>query len=314
MLEFFTVTDVGMNQGANILLKKERYIPIVFSCDDNYIQHLYCALTSLFRKKHTLDKIKIFILTDSIKQENQNLLTKLCTKYDSDISFIKLDKDTFKNCPLTASCPHISIATYYRFVLPSVIPEDVNKILYLDCDITIQKSLYELYNIDIEDYYFAGVQDILYNENSKRLELAKYCNAGVMLINLRKWREENVEKRLFDWAKNNIDLIKWQDQDTINFVLQSGILYLDKIWNAQVGQYKACYEEGFNKIANKAGIIHYIGQEKPWDKKCTSPVKLPYFISLLHTPYANKIPSYITSFYISLIKRLLTVWKISFEV
>ena len=265
-------------------------ISVVFSCDDNYFQHLYCAIVSMICNKKDSDIISIYILIENLCDKNKKLLQELCDTNNIGLCFVKVRGEDFKACPITQYCSHISIATYYRFVLARILPK-LDKVLYLDCDITIQGSLRELFDTDIEDFYFGAVKDILFESNTERLGIKKYCNAGIMLINLKKWREENIEFRLFDWMTQNIRKIKWVDQDVLNCVLQDKIKYIDKKWNAQVGQYKLC--EDFNKMGKEAKILHHIAMDKPWSNICNSPLKFVYFKYLLKTPYAYKVPVYI---------------------
>ena len=267
-------------------------IPVAFSCDDNYTKHLYCAITSIISNKDVSDEFVFYVLIDTLNDSNKKALEGLCDKYGIEINFIKINKEDFKNCPITKSCPHISIATYYRFILPSVL-QNLDKLIYLDCDITVQKSIRELYDIDISDYYFGAVKDILFSESTKRLNVEKYCNAGIMLINLKKWREEDIEQKLFDWAKNNIDKIKCVDQDVLNYVMQDGIKYIDLKFNCQVGSYDVCYKEGFNQNAKNACILHHIGVEKPWSRQCKSPLRFQYYKYLLKTPYKACVFEYL---------------------
>ena len=266
-------------------------IPVVFSCDDKYCQHLYCAIKSIAINKIYTDKLHIYILSSKMNDKNRKRLNNLCESSGMQLSFIKVNEEDFCHCPQTEICKHISVATYYRFLLASLL-NNLDKVLYLDCDITVKSSLSDLYNINIADKYFGAVQDILYKDSSERMNLEKYCNAGVMLINLKKWREDGVEEKFFDYVNTNQDLILWQDQDVLNDVLQNGICYIDKIWNAQVGQYELCYTSGFNELAKQSKIVHHIGFAKPWDWNCLSPQRNIYFKYLLHTPYGWKVPFY----------------------
>lgn len=235
-------------------------INICFSCDNNYAKHLCCTIKSLVESND--EYFNIIILDGGINTKTQQYI-KLLAGEKSTIEFIKLDNEKFKNCPLTQETFHInSLSTYYRFLLASICNWD--KILYLDCDIIINKSIKEFYNTNIDDYYFAGVEDILSVENCERLGLNKYCNAGVMLINLALWRKDNIETKLFDWCINNKEKIKWQDQDVLNVVLQEKIKYVDDIYNAQVAEGEFARIKYFNSIADKAAIIHYVTCFKPW--------------------------------------------------
>lgn len=269
----------------------KKYIPIVFSCNNNYALHLCCAITSILENANKEDFFFIYIINTkkNLNYINKKLLAKLQRK-NCNISFLTIDNNRFVEMPITGCCKHISIETYYRYILPELLPM-YNKILYLDCDITVQKSLNEIYNQDIEEYYIGGVEDILLKENSQRLNLTKYCNAGVLLVNLKKWREENIQNKLIEYTHNNIEKIVWQDQDVINIVLQDGIKYFDKIWNTQVGDYKHSPNKS-NSTAKKAAIIHHIGVNKPWLLGSKSTYKSLYFTYLNKMGWEYKFVKY----------------------
>ena len=209
--------------------------------------------------------------------------------------------------PLTKECPHISIAMYYRYSLAELLP-NLDKVIYLDSDLNVLTSLKALFNTDIADSYFGGVEDIFVQKNTERLGINKYCNSGVILINLKKWRDENIQEKLYKFTIENKDRLVYPDQDVLNTVLQEGIKYIDKKWNAQVGEYKVCYDTGFNELGKEAYIIHHIGQDKPWLLKSKSPFKGVYFKYLENTPFRNyKIKTYIIQF----LEEILSIKKTS---
>lgn len=128
----------------------------------------------------------------------------------------------------------------------------------------VESSLADLYNTDIDDFFVAGVRDVFEKDNCERLDLKKYINAGVMLINLDFWRRANIQERLFSWCNDNCEIIKWQDQDVINSVLQDGIKYLPNIYNTQVSKADFGEIKIFRDVLKDAKIIHFIGYLKPW--------------------------------------------------
>lgn len=266
-------------------------IPVVLACDNNYAQHLAVTISSILKNKNKNEKFDFYIVNSDLLLKNKEKLLKLKKEKDCNISFIEIDKETFKECPLTVDCPHISITTYYRYLLSDLF-KDIDKILYLDCDLVVTSSLSELYNTNIEDYYFAGVADILSHKIVSRLGLKKYCNAGVMLINLKKWRENNISNKLFEWTFNNLDKIQYQDQDVINVVMQDGIKYLPREWNNQVGMEQHFYDYGYNESAKNAKIIHFIGGTKPWHISCVSAGWWLYFKYLFFTEWRLFILKY----------------------
>ena len=280
----------SLKEQENLSLSPKTTIPIVFACDDNYAQHLCVCIASILTNKKPDEQISIYVLDNGITEESKQKIISLNSISPFDIEFMPIDITRFDKCPITDSCKHISVATYFRFILPEILP-NVDKILYLDCDICVTTSLYELYNTDIEEHYAAVVQDILDKESCERLNLDRYFNAGVMLINLKKWREDNIEEKLFEYCEKFHRKIVWVDQDVLNVILQDKLLFVDKKWNAQTSECANTYD--FNKIAkNTPGIAHFISYKKPWSKVNNSPNKKIYFKYLRLTPWKKQLALY----------------------
>ena len=243
-------------------------------------------------------RFDFYIINSGLNNNTQSKINTFSKSGKCSVNFIYVDKDMFKDCPLTAECKHISIATYYRFKLPDLLPS-LDKVLYLDCDINVLTNLKELYNIEVDDKYCALAEDVVTDESMARLGLKEYYNTGVMLANLKKWREDNISVKLFEYAKNNRDKIVWVDQDVINVIMAGKIKRLENRWNAQVSEYDI--SRIYNAIALKGScIVHYIGDKKPWNgTRC--PLKNVYLKYLLMTPYWYKaIPVVLKQLYLQL--------------
>lgn len=259
-------------------------IPVCFASDNNYFMPLYVAIYSLLKNKNINDFYKINVIDGGIAENNKQMLIHLMKKFNAEIKFVKIDVNRFQQCPIEEH-QHISLATYYRYLLPSLFPE-YDKIIYLDCDLIVRCSLCDLFKTNIENNYIGGVIDIIYKENTERLNLEKYVNAGVLLINLKKWRQENIEQQLFDYTINNRKNIVWWDQDVLNVVLQNGIIYIDKKWNLQTTPY--CIDTDYKKYLKQnsnTAIIHYVSNDKPWQWKTQQPLRKEFFRILRKTPF-----------------------------
>lgn len=258
-------------------------IPVCFSADSNYFKPLYVAILSLLINKNIDDFYEINIIDGGILDKDKILLEKLKDKYDFSLHFLKIDKEKFLNFS-NENMQHISIATYYRYLLPELLP-DYNKVIYLDCDMVVCKSLQPLFNIELENNYFAGVIDILVKENTERLNLEKYVNAGVLLVNLKKWREIDATKYLFEYTLNNKDKIVWWDQDVLNTVLQDGIMYIPEKWNLQTSSFVDRNYKKYFKQQKDIAIIHFITSDKPWLFASRQQLKKYFYKVLKKTPF-----------------------------
>lgn len=269
-------------------------INICLSSDNNYAQHLAVTIASILKNKKEADEFSFLILDGDISDEHKAKISSLKSIHDFDIEFVKVDNSLFANCPIQ-DWTHLSIVTYYRLVLPVIKPE-WDKIIYLDCDIVVRDSLQDLFNLDISGKYFASVKDISAAKHAKRLGLKTYCNTGVMLIDAKKWREDNITEKLFNWIEINNEKIVLHDQDILNAALENNIEYLDDKWNTLY--LTRALDENMEKWSS-ATIIHYIDKKKPWlwynsdifSKEYRTYLKLTPYKNYLFKFYTQKMPS-----------------------
>lgn len=264
-------------------IDKKETIHVVLASDDNYMKHLYVTAQSIL--DNTKSCIHFHILSNSYPVE----LNKICknSRTNSIISFYDMKKVDLSNLPSTIN--YISLATYYRLLLPILLSKEITKVLYLDVDLIVRQDIQELYSLNIEDYFAAAAIDELDIFQCKRLKLSKYFNAGVVLFNLKKIREENCLNKFFEIAKR--DDIKFQDQDILNITFADNWLTIDIKWNpGSVLFHPDIYCDTSESIANirraahNPAILHFTGEYKPWQFTCCHPYKLEYLKYLLKTP------------------------------
>lgn len=232
------------------------------------------AMVSILKTSAPNDEIHFFILCNAISNEQKEYLQQLRKFKDFKLSCIDLDMKEFQNFP--AGGAHITNTTYFRYKIAELCP-DIDKIIYLDCDIIVKQSLAELFKQDLTNYYVAGVEDVGYyywkNYNPQFIyKEGFYINAGMLLINLDQWRTNNLFHKLVDFTIQNAKKIAIGDQDVINQVCFGKIKPLDYKWNVQDSFYRAKPERAANPNCNKIikaakhpAIIHYTQAKKPWN-------------------------------------------------
>ena len=183
---------------------------VVFASDNNYVPFLGTSIVSLIRNNQDdFDKINIFILDDGITSDNKKRLKKLINNPNHILIFIKTKDLTDLEVNVVGLDRNFntnSITNYSRLFIASLLPKNIDKIIYLDCDTLIVDSFKELWNTNIDNYYCGAVLDvtntIVKNYLGFQLEDA-YINSGFLLINLKKWRENNVEKKFIHFMIKN---------------------------------------------------------------------------------------------------------------
>lgn len=249
---------------------------IMCSCDANYIPCCGIMLTSLFEKNKD-SSINVFILSN-VKDGDFSGFTKLADKYGQNIQVLNIEDSLVENFPIKDT-DHISRTAYCRLFAAEYLPKEVEKILYLDCDIIVNKSLIPLYETDISAYSAGVVIDCDYYRKERNQELGIidpniYFNSGVLLINLRYWRDNNVLSKCLFFKNSYPNSLNTHDQDILNAVLQGNVIYLPITYNFQtvflLSGVRSNYDESLNiNITNTTlediAIIHYCTPVKPWN-------------------------------------------------
>lgn len=251
--------------------------------DNNYTPYCGIMLTSLFENNKETG-FTIYIVTANITSANKEQLEQLCKSYNNRIEIIEIDNKILDNCPIREG-DHVSIAAYYRIFAPILLPEEINKILYLDGDIIINNSIADFYNTNIDNYALGGIidEDYLSQKKYNRLGIPfnkEYINSGVLLINLKYWREHNLTDKCLSYIDKNKKNIVQHDQDVLNAVLNGNIKQLPLKYNFQTGfLFKNVYpfdDKVKNEISDTAynpTVIHYTTIRKPWVKRCQHPYR-----------------------------------------
>ena len=214
---------------------------VVFASDNNYVAFLSIAMISLLEhNKNDFDKINIFVLDDGISDENKLRINNLVTDYSCDITFIetkKLDEMDFNVLGLERNLNESSLTTYARLFMSTLLPETIDKVIYLDCDSLIVDSFKDLWKLDISNYYCAGVLDGINTAVKEYLGFEKednYINAGFLLVNLKKWREDNVENEFIRFMADNQDRFYQHDQGVLNNVFKDRMKIIEPKFNLQI--------------------------------------------------------------------------------
>lgn len=249
---------------------------IFFAINDAYTQHLCVVIASILKNSTPLDDFHFYVLNKGdLSEENKNNIKSLKALKDFEIEFVEVDFALFDECHTSQSCDYITKETYFRYIIPTLKP-NLEKSLYLDCDIIIEDSLNLLYSIDLKDNYLGVVEDfweyarIIYK---KDYNLNNGFNSGVLLINNKKCLEDNIIEKLFFNAEilNLQETIKWVEQDVLNYTFNNKCLFLNPKYNVQYSiftsdnnstNYKDC--DYFNS-RYRPTIIHFTGELlKPW--------------------------------------------------
>ncbi len=245
---------------------KNREIPIFFSTDDNYVPFLTVALHSLIDNSSTNYDYKAIVLNSGLREENVNILKAMETE-NFKIEFADVNEKTkeISNDLSLRLRDYYSNSIYYRLFIPSLFP-NYEKALYLDADIVVIDDIAKLYFEDLGDNLVGAITDDVVNNNESfkkysevalGLEPNKYFNSGILVMNLNKFREENIEEKFVHLLSTyNFDTIA-PDQDYLNYLCKGKVKYIHKGWDRMPIEDKNFKEEELH-------LVHYNMFHKPW--------------------------------------------------
>ena len=245
---------------------------VALMTNEDFAPYCATAIASVLRNVGKDTELSFHILTSGLSQEVKGKFYGLKAIKDCAINFVHVNKDDFKDLPLSSANKLIPIESYYRFNLFLGFPE-LDKILYLDGDMVVLGDITELFNINIDGYCLGMVKDAMINVGSiihnvkHRLQMppdSNYFNNGVMLINLKECRKHGAYEKLFSWARNNKDKLVWMDQDTVNAALHDKIKEIPEKYNIQL-TYRNNHV-ALNEVEGRE-VIHYAGPQKPWNTR-----------------------------------------------
>ena len=236
--------------------------------------------------EHTDSRICFHILHDeTLSIDNKYKLEKVARSGSSIIEFHKIDENDFSVVKNQMS--RFTIGTMFRCSLPELLP-NLNRIIYLDADLFVNRDIKELWDVDICEYCLAGVADEgvdIHNYPkilNKYLGIKKesYFNAGVLYMNLKKLREfGNLKKLVVDFLVENPE-VGLPDQDALNVIFHNKVLYLDGSWNQFVFMHRKDNVEKLDKaIFHYAAALLMLYSHSQLDKE--------YFRTICRTPWID---------------------------
>jgi lipopolysaccharide biosynthesis glycosyltransferase len=217
-------------------------------------------LTSLFENNKE-QQFRVFVFSEILSVDSQNKLRQVVENYQQEVSFQTVSTKSIKDFKIHA---HASLANYFRLLAFSQLPPEIDKVLYLDVDLLVLKSINKLWNIDLGTKLLAAVPDQVGVHHNERLAIPTqypYFNSGVMLVNIALWKTEGMSKKTLDFIEKNPEKIHYWDQDALNATCYDKCLFLEDKWNTMSANFG---ESKDNKIYQSATILHFTGMSKPW--------------------------------------------------
>ena len=275
-------------------------INLLFCIDTSYWQYLGITLSSLLRA-NPADQFRVFIIATANPpaDEATKLASVIQNAGNATLQIIPVaDHPLLQNLPLNE---HLTVAAYYRLLMAEYLPADVDRLLYFDSDLLIRSPrIRQLYESDLGNNYAGAVMEPYSARTREPIGFGPadfYFNSGVMLIDLGRWRADDLTSSMLAFAAENSARLPGHDQDILNCVLRNRVLDLGLRWNwqavfprwqpAELGLSPAEFEH----CKHHAEIIHFTGYLKPWFWRYAPHYKRLFLAAKAQTPWASHPPA-----------------------
>ncbi len=240
----------------------KKLVPIFYAADENYLPYLTVCLTSLKENARKGCDYRVYVLHSGIDEEGK---TRLAAFNDEDfwVMFVDVSTDLKALADRLHMRDYYTSATYFRIFIAGMYPQ-YDKALYLDGDVIVRGDICELFDVELGDNMVAAVPDgavaeippfRTYTKEVLGIDAERYFNAGILVMNLKKFREMNFYEK-FAALLEQYTFTVAQDQDYLNVLCKDSVVYLPTTWNAQ--------PTGNHKGGDMPKLIHYNLTAKPW--------------------------------------------------
>lgn len=259
---------------------------IALITDDNYCLPTAVCIQSIIDHYAGSESITIHVCTFGLSVSNVAWLVELSREHVS-VVVDNFNSGGFEDrIQQISQKSHVTPTALIKFELPNYF-HHTDTLLYLDGDIIVKKDLQELLFLDVSQQYLAASYEFWKLVGAKMYsfgilkEKGMYFNSGVMLLNLKKMREDGITEKLWDYKLNKAKT-KLMDQESLNAVCNKNIISLAIKWNFNPNFLNKNYLRDINKTYNTqyadveemvddVCIIHYVGTtDKPWNYKTAS--------------------------------------------
>ena len=235
-------------------------IPVFLPSDNNYVPYLATCMVSIL--SNTTSFIDFYILDSGITEENKKKIVEIKKQFHNfSIEFLYID--TNKEFEDMVTSDWINKSGYNRFLIPNLKPS-LNKVIYIDSDTIVLQDIALLYNESLDNYAIGAI----FNENRREfnfdtkipMELSsdyRYFNAGVLLIDVQKWIENDIVKKLFDIEKKYRNVIPHADESVLNKCFDKNYKILDLKYNVIDWDF-------YNNEVKEIVVRHFATKNKPW--------------------------------------------------
>lgn len=294
---------------------------VVLAADENFAMPLAATVRSALDQLSPDRTLQVYVLDAGLTDTTKQRLERSWPKARYQITWVSVDPSALGVVPVSG---HVNLVSYYRILMPRLLPAHVRRVIYLDADLIINTDLAQLWNCDLNGQPCLAAQDCaapyldcslaVANYERCRQHLgatvpianyrdlglnpkAAYFNAGVLLVDLAAWRAADLPGKMIACLEQNKQYVRWWDQYALNVVLSGRWGALDARWNqgANIFAYptwsQSPYDEAtFAQLRDDPYIIHFTTRYKPWLLSCLHPRRKQFFDVVDRTAWAGWRP------------------------
>ena len=251
-------------------------------CSNEKLAPMFGVVVTSVGINVTSDDVMMYLLHNGLKDSTVKRLQKIADRYNVRLKFLEIDLEILKDCPTNDKIHYSNIMMYARILLPSMLP-NLDKVIYLDCDLVVCKDLKSLWETDVNDVAVAMAPDLWYQDKETLSRLGinnKYLNSGVMVMNLDYWRKHDVQNRLLSYIIDKGNELIYNDQDALNVILNDERRQLPVKYNVtphyflkNLDNHPKEMQEEIQESRLDPVVFHFLGPVKPWSLGCYLPGK-----------------------------------------
>ena len=276
---------------------------ILYELDSNFAPQVCASMTSVCENNTAMESLHFYVFGLELSEEVQQKLSAVGRKYNRSVTIVGIDgfMGEFGDFD-TLGWNEIVMG---RLFIARFLPQDVHRVLYLDGDTIVRRSLAELDAYELPEGKVLGavIEPTVDRRRLSGLGISDvpYYNSGVLLIDMVRWRSYDAEERLHAYCMSHVDSIVAPDQDAINGALKGQIESLPPTYNycntyefypyrtlkKLMGNLPYYSEELVQEAIADPCIVHFLGEERPWREGNTHTYCDEYKHYLSMTPYSD---------------------------
>lgn len=298
----------NLSEAAILSTFEEHPIVVVCAADNNYSMPLAVTIRSAMENFNSDRKLLWFVIDGGITQGNKRRIVKslssgMLASGQCELRWLPSPKVFDDKVNLSDQLPSsqpLPNAAFYRLLIPEMLPKEFKKAIYMDCDVAVNTSLEQLWGIDLGENYLLAAKNAYSHTishptsgllNWRELGFSpddKKFSSGVLVLNLEKWRSDDMCAKAVDYLAHNQQYIRWHDSDVLHAIVKRQWKEIDFRWNFYKERFTLSPEE-----AKDAFILHFMSKSKPWvaiEKTAESDLFFHYLKMTDWSSYKHTVP------------------------